>query len=146
VSNLATTSTGTPARSRSVACVWRSKWAVKSTPVRDEVGEVDFGAVEVVPSRQSGLEHQHRGAAFGQAHAVEFNGDAAGRAQSVDAGVAVAGVDEDLLVLLEPGIQGIPLEPGPAGQSLDCGVVAVDQRPAGQSRRPVGRSGGRCRG
>jgi hypothetical protein len=35
-------------------------------------------------------------------------------------------MDNDLLVLLEPGTQGVPLEPGPAGQSLHRGVVAVD--------------------
>jgi hypothetical protein len=45
-------------------------------------------------------------------------------------------VDEDLLVLLEPSVQGIPLEPRPSGQSLDYGVVAVDPQRRGPGHVP----------
>jgi hypothetical protein len=56
--------------------------------------------------------------------------------QRVDARVGVAGVDEDLLVFLEPGVQGIPLEPRPSGQFLDYGVVAVDPQRRGPGHVP----------
>jgi site-specific DNA recombinase len=103
---------------------------------RGEVGEVDFSAVEVVAGRQPGLEHHHRRARFGQHDAFELDTDAAGGPQRVDARVGVAGVDEDLLVLLEPSVQGIPLEPRPSGQSLDYGVVAVDPQRRGPGHVP----------
>ena len=60
---------------------------------------------------------------------VELDPHAPGGAQRVDAGVGVAGVDEDLLVLLEPGVQRVPLEPRRAGQALQS-VVAVDAQRA----------------
>ena len=103
---------------------------------RGEVGEVDFSAVEVAAGRQPGLEHHHRRARFGQHDAFELDTDAAGGPQRVDARVGVAGVDEDLLVLLEPSVQGIPLEPRPSGQSLDYGVVAVDPQRRGPGHVP----------
>ena len=103
---------------------------------RGKVGEVDFSAVEVVAGRQPGLEHHHRRARFGQHDAFELDTDAAGGPQRVDARVGVGGVDEDLLVLLEPSVQGIPLEPRPSGQSLDYGVVAVDPQRRGPGHVP----------
>ena len=45
-------------------------------------------------------------------------------------------MDEDLLVLLEPGVEGGPLEANGAGQSVD-GVVAVEPGRSGPCR-PVG--------
>lgn len=67
---------------------------------------------------------------------AEADTDAAGGSQRIDARVGVAGVDEDLLVLLEPSVQGIPLEPRPSGQSLDYGVVAVDPQRRGPGHVP----------
>src|SRR5216683_2249410 len=47
------------------------------------------------------------------------------RAERVDADIGVAGMDEDLLVLLIPGIERVPVEAGRAGHPVDR-VVAED--------------------
>ena len=83
---------------------------------RHQLGEVHLGAVEVVAGRQAGLEHHDRRRRLGQHVPVELDPDRAGRAQRVDPGVRVAGMDEDLLVLLVPGVQRVPLEPRRPGQ------------------------------
>ena len=47
------------------------------------------------------------------------------RAKCIDADIRVAGMDEDLLVLLIPGIECVPVEAGGAGHPVDR-VVAED--------------------
>src|SRR3981081_1402982 len=47
------------------------------------------------------------------------------RAKRVDADIRVAGMDEDLLVLLEPRVECVPVEAGRAGHPVDR-VVAED--------------------
>jgi hypothetical protein len=94
--------------------------------------EGDIGAVEVVAGRQAGLEHQHRRARLGQRHALERGPDVPVRAERVDADIRVAGVDEDLLVLLIPRIERVPVEAGRACHPVDR-VVAEDPHGA----RPV---------
>ena len=81
--------------------------------------EVHLGAVEVVAGREPGLEDHDRRCRLGQHHAVELDADVPGRAQRVDPDVGVAGVDEDLLVLFEPGVEGVPLETDRAAQTVD---------------------------
>jgi len=54
------------------------------------------------------------------------------RAERVDADIRVAGMHEDLLVLLVPGIERVPVEAGRAGHPVDR-VVAEDPHGA----RPV---------
>ena len=80
-----------------------------------------------------GLEHEHGRRGLGEDDALGLHPHAPGRAQRVDAGVGVPGVDEDLLVLLEPGIEGGPVEADRVVQSLDLGG-----REDGGRVRPVG--------
>ena len=77
---------------------------------RDQVGEVDVGPVEVVAGREPGLEDQHGRGGLGEDHALGLHPHGPGRAHGVHPRVRAAGVDEDLLVLLEPGVEGGPLE------------------------------------
>ncbi len=88
-------------------------------------------AVEVVARREAGLEHHHGRARLGQQHPVKLDAHAARGAQRVDAGVGVSRVDEDLLVLLEPGVECVPVEASGAGETLErvLGVDAYRGRP-----------------
>jgi hypothetical protein len=94
--------------------------------------EADVGPVDVVPHRQAGLEHHHRGGRIGQHHPVELDAHPAVRAQRVDPRVRVTRVHEHLLVLLEPGVQRGPLEADGALQALDRRIGDQPGRP-----RPV---------
>ena len=97
---------------------------------------------EVVAGRQPGLEEQDRAPRLGDELTLHVHLHVARRAQRVDALVRVAGVDEDLVVLLEPRVDGVPEEGDEVGDVRapldDLGVgphgvlgpaVADDDRP-----------------
>ncbi len=84
-----------------------------------EMTEVDIGAIEVVAGRQAGLEHQHRRGTLGERDPLQRDPDTPVRAKCVDADVRVSGMDEDLLLLLIPGIQRVPVETSSAGHPAD---------------------------
>ena len=84
---------------------------VKSTSVR----------FEVVAGGQPGLEAETGEDGLGQDDALGLDAHGAGRAQGVDPGVGVARVDEDLLVLLEPGVEGRPFEADGVVEPFDLG-------------------------
>ena len=85
----------------------------------DEVREVDRRPIEVAAGRQPGLEEEDRRAALGEDDALELDPQLPRRAQRVDPGVGAAGMDEDPLVLLVPGLERLPLDPHrPGGADL----------------------------
>lgn len=59
----------------------------------------------------------------GEDGAVDLHADAAGGAQGVHPGVGAPGVDEDLLVLLVPGVEGLPAEPRGAQEPVGGALV-----------------------
>ena len=77
---------------------------------RDEAGEVDVGAVQVVAGGQAGLEAHDGRRGLGEDDAVGLDADRAGGAEGIDPRVGAARMDEDLLVLLVPGVERRPLE------------------------------------
>jgi hypothetical protein len=81
--------------------------------------EVDVGPAQVIARRQPGLEDHHRRAGVGQDNPVKLHPHGAIRAERIDPHVRAARVDEDLLVLFEPGIQRSPVETDRAGQTAD---------------------------
>jgi hypothetical protein len=74
---------------------------------------------DVVASRQPRLEQQRRPVRVGDLHAVHLDLDVPGAVQDVDARVRVVWVDENLLVLLEPSVHGVPVEADQVAQLLD---------------------------
>ena len=89
---------------------------------RDQMGLVDLRGVQVVPGGQAGLEDQHRRGRLGQHDAVELDPHDARGTKGVDPGVGVARMDEDLLVLLEPVVHGLPVEADGAGEPGHLGL------------------------
>ena len=65
---------------------------------------------QVVAHGQARLEQEHGPGGIGDRDAVDLHHDMARTAQRVDALVRIAGVNEDLFVLLEPGVHRLPLE------------------------------------
>ena len=98
--------------------------------------EVDVGPVEVVAGRQRRLEAEDRRRGLGQHHAVRLDPHRAGRAEGVDPRVGVARVDEDLLVLLVPGVEGRPLEAHRVVEAVHLGRAEHLRRP-GRSMSPT---------
>ena len=100
---------------------------------RDEVSEVDIGLVHVVPGREARLEQHDGRGGLGEHDALGLHAEAPGRPQRVDPRVGVPWMDENALVLFEPGVQGGPLEADGVVEALDlrrgenlCGVWSLD--------------------
>ncbi len=115
---------------------------------RDEAGEVDVGGVHVVPGRESRLEQHDGRGGLGEHDALGLHAQGPGRPQRVDPRVGVPRMDEDALVLLEPGVQRGPLEAHGVVEALDlgggehpCGVWSSDalSRQAEVPHVPLGR-------
>ena len=95
-----------------------------------QVLEIDLGAVEVVAGRQAGLEHHHRRGATRPAR-TPSSSTRTGRVErsASTRDVRVAGMDEDLLVLLEPRVERGPFERAPCRPARST-LLAVDPRRA----------------
>src|SRR5207248_2024305 len=75
---------------------------------------------DVVPHRQAGLEDEHGPGGLGHGFGADHDADLARGPAGVDTVVRIAGMDEDLLVLLEPVIELVPVERHVA---LDVGPI-----------------------
>ena len=80
-----------------------------------EMLEHDASAIKVVARRQACFENQHGCRALGKSDPIEGSPDVPMRAQRVDADVGIPGMDENLFVLLIPGIERAPAETSRAG-------------------------------
>ena len=79
--------------------------------------DVDLG--QVVARREAGLEEERRLMGVGDRDAVHLDLHVTRAVQDVDPRVRVVGVDEDLLVLLEPAVHRVPVEADQAAQLFD---------------------------
>src|SRR5205823_7086449 len=76
---------------------------------RDEEPGADIGRREVVPDGKGRLVQRFRPGRGGNHIAVDADFDPPRRREGVDLVVRVPGVDEHPLVLLEPGVDGVPV-------------------------------------
>src|SRR5215469_6719348 len=93
--------------------------APSDTVARNEQVYAHVELRDVVASRQPRLEQQRRPVRVGDLQVVYLDFDVPRAVQDVDARVRVVWVDEDLLVLLEPSVHGVPLEADQVTQPLD---------------------------
>lgn len=92
---------------------------------------------QIETRRQMRLEQQHRAMAVGDRLAVEPDLHVARALQHVDAGIGIAGVDEDFLFLLEPLVDGLPGEGDAAGQRRQVFIRRRNERPRRVGTAPV---------
>ena len=85
------------------------------------MSEVDVGPVDVIARREPRLEAEDGRGGLGQDDALGLDAQAPARPERVDAGVGVARVDEDLLVLFEPRIESRPGEADGVIEALHFG-------------------------
>src|SRR5438093_8069157 len=69
---------------------------------------IDLG--DVIASRQTRLEQEPGTGGLSHRLPFDHHPDVAGAVEDVDAGIRVPGMDEDLVVLFEPGIDPVPVE------------------------------------
>jgi hypothetical protein len=78
--------------------------------------EHDARAIKVVARRQACFENQHGCRALGKSDPIEGSPEVPMAAQRVDADAGISGMDENLFVLLIPGIERAPAETSRAGR------------------------------
>jgi hypothetical protein len=99
---------------------------------------------QVVAHREDGLQQHPGPGRLGDDGAADADAHSSGAPQDVDAGVRVAGVDEDLIVLLEHAVHRVPVEgdeSGDLGRRLRRpleGAGRVYRSPVPDPDRPVG--------
>ena len=94
---------------------------------------------EVVADRQTSLEEQPRTTRVGDRRPADLHPHMTRAGEDVHARVRAARVGEDLLVLLEPGVHRVPVEPDHLAQLLDRGVPIA---PRSLRRLPLPRANG----
>ena len=100
-----------------------------------EMLEHDASAIKVVARLQACFENQHGCSALGKSDPIEGSPDVPMRAQRVDADVGIPGMDENLFVLLIPGIERAPAETS-RGRPLGAGYYSA-QNPRRQTRSRI---------
>ena len=82
----------------------------------------------VVARAETGLEEEGRLLRLRDRHSVDLDPDMARARKDVHAGVRIAGMCEDLLVLLVPCVHRVPLEPDCVTQLLEGGLLVAQRR------------------
>jgi hypothetical protein len=96
-------------------------------------------AREVVAHRQTGLEQQCRTAALGHDLAAERHRDVSRASADVDPVEGIARMADDLFVLLEPAVGGVPIHLDVPGQVLVAALLHALGQPYIAGRERVAR-------